>query len=392
MNCSESVFLKGKIVSKVHGARAFSRWRQIGWQQSTTFLPVLCLTISFYLNNKKMEKENNAWMVRAGQAGHLIDDFIDEDVVAIGWNELGKLSPETTYEQLKQKFKETYPENSEERVNQCVGQLWRFLNQMKTGDKVVSYDSAGRGYFLGTITSDYQYDSSEEFCHRRKANWVAGPTDRDTLSPEARNALGATSAIFEVSKQTWDELTSNHPGYISGEDIQSLEERQRKIGEQNLRDLKEDIISKSKEFIKDIISNLSWQDTEQLVAGLLNSMGYRTRLTSRGSDIGSDIVASPDDLGLEEPRIRIEVKKRSRDKIGQDEIKTFIGGMGGYHKGIYVTTSGFTKEAFYEAERANLAITLVDSNWLVDLLLSNYEELDAESKALVPLRKIYWPA
>jgi restriction system protein len=36
--------------------------------------------------------------------------------------------------------------------------------------------------------------------------------------------------------------------------------------------------------------------------------------------------------------------------------------MRGHHKGIYVTTSGFSKEAQYEAERANFAITLIDSD------------------------------
>ncbi len=121
-------------------------------------------------------------------------------------------------------------------------------------------------------------------------------------------------------------------------------------------------------------------------------MGYKTRMTAKsGGDLGSDIIASPDELFLEQPLIKVEVKKRTKDKISAPDIRNFIGGMRGHHKGIYVTTTGFSKEAIYEAERANFAITLIDSDWLVELLISNYDNLEPEIKALVPLKKIYWP-
>jgi restriction system protein len=127
------------------------------------------------------------------------------------------------------------------------------------------------------------------------------------------------------------------------------------------------------------------------VGGILRAMGYKIRFTSRGSDLGSDILASPDGLGLEEPRIKVEVKKRTIEKIGAPDIRNFIGGLRGVEKGIFVTTSGFSKEARYEAERANFALTLIDSDLLVELIVENYESLTPETKALIPLRKIYWP-
>ena len=122
-------------------------------------------------------------------------------------------------------------------------------------------------------------------------------------------------------------------------------------------------------------------------------MGYKTRLTSRGSDLGSDIMASPDGLEMVEPIIKTEVKHKtkSKDKIGAPDLRNFIGGLRPPTRGIYVSTTGFTKEAQYEAERANFQITLVDLDRLVDLIVEYYEQLDTETKALVPLRKMYWP-
>ncbi|XZF14955.1 restriction endonuclease [Chitinophagaceae bacterium MMS25-I14] len=332
------------------------------------------------------------WMVRAGQGSYLIDDFLEKGFVAIGWNEIGKLPGNITYDELKTLFKTTYPEDANGRVNQCVGQIWKFLKEFKPGDRVVSYDSAVRGYYLGEIISGYEFSEAYEYNHYRNVKWWGEPTGRDTLSPDAKNTLGAISTLFELPESVWQELEVNNPANIEAINQEELVEAGKALEEQNLKTLKEDISSRSREFIKDIVSGLSWQDTENLVAGLLRSMGYKARMTARGGgDLGSDIIASPDELFLEQPLIKVEVKKRSKDKIGAPDIRNFIGGMRGHHKGIFVTTSGFSKEAVYEAERANFPITLIDSDWLVDLLVANYESLDPEIKALVPLKKIYWP-
>ena len=65
-----------------------------------------------------------------------------------------------------------------------------------------------------------------------------------------------------------------------------------------------------REFIKDKLLKLSWDEMQDLVAGVLRGMEYKTRVSPRGPDRGRDIIASPDGLGLEQPRIIVEVKHR----------------------------------------------------------------------------------
>lgn len=332
-------------------------------------------------------KKQNVWMVRAGRGSYLIDEFINEGVVAVGWNDIGQLNEKISQEDLKNKFRKVYPDSSPGNVNQSVGQIWRLFNDFKPGDKVVTYDSSLRVYHLGEIESNYQFLDKLEYKHCRGVKWEKNTVDRDLLTTPTKNTLGSILTIFELSPEIWNELKSASKN--KKEKIETESEKKEYLDA--IDQYKEDIISRSKEFIKDIISNLSWEDTETFVAGLLSSMGYKTRLTSRGSDLGSDIIASPDELGIEEPIVKVEVKKRTENKISAPEIRNFIGGLRGHHKGIYFTTSGFTKEARYEAERANYAISLVDSDWMVELLINNYETLAPEIKALVPLRKIYWP-
>jgi restriction system protein len=119
-------------------------------------------------------------------------------------------------------------------------------------------------------------------------------------------------------------------------------------------------------------------------------MGYKTRISPLGPNRGKDIVASPDGFGLESPRIVVEVKHRAQ-AMGTQEIRSFLGGRHVADKGLYVSTGGFTKDAYYEAERANIPLTLMSLEELVQALLDHYDRLDIETQQLIPLKKIYWP-
>jgi restriction system protein len=79
---------------------------------------------------------------------------------------------------------------------------------------------------------------------------------------------------------------------------------------EEVQQLGDEIIDRSREFLKDRIQKLTWEEMQELVAGLLRAMGYRTRVSDPGPDRGRDVIASPDGLGLEDPRIHVEVKHR----------------------------------------------------------------------------------
>jgi len=101
-------------------------------------------------------------------------------------------------------------------------------------------------------------------------------------------------------------------------------------------------LAKSREFIKDKILELDWEEMQELVAGILRAMDYKTIVSSKGPDRGRDILTSPDGLGLNEPRIVVEVKHR-KGQMGSPEIRSFTGGLRPKDKGLYVSTGGYTK-------------------------------------------------
>jgi restriction system protein len=155
-------------------------------------------------------------------------------------------------------------------------------------------------------------------------------------------------------------------------------------------DVLKDVQARSLEFIKDRLSKLSWDQMQSLVAGLLRAMGYKTRISPAGPDRGKDIVASPDGFGFESPKIVVEVKHR-KGQMSANEIRSFLGGRHKDDKGLYVSTGGFTKDAQYEADRSSIPTTLMDMDELAKAVAEYYDRFDAESRALLPLIRIYWP-
>ena len=109
-------------------------------------------------------------------------------------------------------------------------------------------------------------------------------------------------------------------------------------------DVFKNISEKAVDFTKDHVHALDWSDLQDLVAGLLRAMGYKTRVSPAGADRGQDIVASPDGFGFEAPRIVVEVKHR-QGAIGSQAIRGLLGGRHPQGKGLYVSTGGFSKDA-----------------------------------------------
>lgn len=331
-----------------------------------------------------MSKDPTMWMVRAGEGAYLIEDFLKNKSVAIGWDEVGDLSKVTDVEVVKKKLRTSYPQFKDGQVNNFSGQLSRFRNEFTKGQSVITYNPNERVYWIGEIMSDYEYlpQLIKSYPHVRKVEWKQS-VSRDQLSTTSKNSLGSTLTIFKISPLTVKELLDGK--VVTENNLQVAE-----VETQTLETIKEDIEARATEFIKDKITKLDWEEMQDLVAGILRGMGYKTLVSPRGADRGRDIMASPDGLGLENPKIMVEVKHRT-GAMGSQEIRSFLGGLRPNDKGVYVSTGGFTKDAKYEAERSNIPLTLIDLDMVALLIVQHYDKFDTETRALIPLKKIYWP-
>lgn len=320
-------------------------------------------------------------MVRAGEGGYYVNKFRETKTVGIGWNEVGDLSS-VQQDDVRARVNDVWQGYSNNRLGAYTGQLVRFRFEFSIGDHIVTYDPSERKYLLGAITSDYEFskDKDSPYRHVRNVDWMAD-IQRDLLSVKTKNQLGAAQTIIEIGHDQRSDILNIYRGESPGVKENIVEE---------LVDLGKDVEEQASEFIKDRLSKLDSTQMEELVAGLLRGMGYKTRVSPHGPDQGRDIEASPDGLGYTNPRIIVEVKHR-KGRTKAPDVRQLSGILNTDDRGLYVSTGGFSREAHYEAKRSNVPLVLVDFDRLVSLIIQYYEDFDSEARSLLPLRRIYWP-
>lgn len=132
---------------------------------------------------------------------------------------------------------------------------------------------------------------------------------------------------------------------------------------------------------------------EKLVVELLVKMGYGGSIKDAGkaigktSDEGIDGTIKEDKLGLD--IIYIQAKRwQPRNAVGRPEIHKFVGALAGQgaKKGIFITTSSFTKEAIEYQPRNETKIVLIDGDQLSQMMIDH--DLGVSSTNKYEIKKI----
>lgn len=325
---------------------------------------------------------DHGWMIRAGNDNELIDYFKRNDCVAIGWKELGDVATLTSRDEVKQRYKDEFPDHSKYRAALNAGQVYRFAHEIEVGDLVFTYDKSARVYHVGHIDGKYDWksDTAEDYPHHRPVDWDR-EISRDEFSTPVKNTLGSTLTVFSLDDHL-DRIQSVLSGETTEDEITEEEEE--------TPPYIEEVQATSEDLISDLVARIDPFDFEELVAALLRAMGYNASTTTSGADRGVDIIAHPDALGFESPLMKVQVKQR-QSTTGGPEMREFSGTLGPDEKGLYVSTGGFTRDAKEAARNASERITLLDRDEFIDLLLQHYEDLDPEYKTYIPLKRVYIP-
>lgn len=131
------------------------------------------------------------------------------------------------------------------------------------------------------------------------------------------------------------------------------------------------------ELATDILSNIKASDPtlfENIVVELIVKMGYggsrkdAGRAIGRSGDEGIDGIIKEDHLGLDNIYIQA---KRWEATIGRPEIQKFAGALQGQRarKGIFITTSDFSRDALDYVARIDSKIILIDGKTLSRLMI-----------------------
>lgn len=141
----------------------------------------------------------------------------------------------------------------------------------------------------------------------------------------------------------------------------------------------------------DQVMQVSSSRFEQLVVEVLVAMGYggkhdnAARTIGQSGDGGIDGVIDEDPLGLE--TIYLQAKKWE-NVVGRPEIQKFAGALQGRRarKGVFITTSKFSREAVEYADLIENRIVLIDGNRLTQLMADH--DVGVSTKYSYPVKQV----
>ncbi|SMO39196.1 restriction system protein [Paracoccus laeviglucosivorans] len=187
----------------------------------------------------------------------------------------------------------------------------------------------------------------------------------------------------------WEELRSlpdyiqwkNKGGRLDGSSaaIASIEKLEAELtpSESIERSYRQIELELAEELLEQVLS-LTPARFERLIVELLLAMGYGDGRAEMGQALGKsgdggiDGVVNEDKLGLD--AVYIQAKRYALDNsVGRPALQAFIGAMTGESasKGVFVTTSSFTREAHDFARRVTQRVVLIDGDRLARLMIDH---------------------
>lgn len=152
-------------------------------------------------------------MVRSGYESFLIDDFLENNLVAIGWDvgDLTGKSREDIKSLLRKKIK------NKSKSSAASSQVNRFIFTINIGDYVISHNYGDKTYYLGKIISDYEYSDiitkvdkfGDHYWDVRKVEWLA-EIPKTKLKKSTQGTLNTSTTVFHINENAKDDILNNY--------------------------------------------------------------------------------------------------------------------------------------------------------------------------------------
>ncbi len=323
------------------------------------------------------------FLVRAGRHGEQEQGALDNNVVTMGWNQFSDLSGLKSREELSRLYLEKHPNAKKMAVANEVGQLWKFVHDIKKNDLVALPLKSQPIVAIGIVKGPYQYKKiADGIMHIHEVEWLK-MIPRTAIDQDLLYSLGAFMTVCEISRNNAEErikkLVELKEYSVAKEEEPSAFEEKIDVGEYAKDEIRKFI---GRKFVG---HNLA-----RLVEAVLYAQGYVAQTSPPGPDGGVDILAAAGALGFNSPRICVQVKS-SETPVDVKVLRELQGVMTKVRAetGLLVSWGGFNTKAFQEAKDAFFSIRLWDSDDLLDEIMKHYDNFSDEIKAELPLKRLW---
>jgi restriction system protein len=342
-----------------------------------------------------MKEHPKVYMARAGSNGEDEQYALDNDLAVIGFREFGSLENLKDWEQVSAFVRKEQPDMKPHTAGNLAGQLWAFSISMQEGDIVVLPSKLSSQVALGIVTGPYQYlKVGDEFRHTRAVKWVRPDVPRTAFQQDLLLSFGAYMTVCRITRNGAEKRIA---AVLNGSDDPGLTatEPKGKVSAPVTTDEAPDTLTDLAQLAHDQIvahiqSHYPGHAMTRLVDAVLRADGWVTKVSPPGPDGGVDILAGRGTLGLDAPRLCVQVKSQNSPadvtiyRTLQGTMQTFKA-----EQGLLVCWGGYNKVVLAEAKQSHFTVRLWESRDLVEAILRNYEKLPAEIQAELPLKRVW---
>lgn len=217
--------------------------------------------------------------------------------------------------------------------------------------------------------------------HTRRVGWKKTDVPRSSFDQDLLYSFGAYMTFCQARASNAEKRVLD---VISGKKPPKEPEE---LEEEILRDVEDEALNQISDFIS---RRFKGHELATLVGAILEAQGFMTLQSPPGRDGGVDIMASRGTLGLSEPRICVQVKSQ-KSRVGVNVYRQLKGTMSSIDAthGLLISWAGFKDTVKKEVRKDAFRIKLWGPQELIEQLLKNYEEIDPEIKAALPLKRIW---
>lgn len=336
------------------------------------------------------------WLFRAGKSGEYENKFLSEGKIYLTWDELNvDLKTLKDRQEMLDFLLSFYEDAKRNTVRNWLGQIYPIAHRLELNDWIVMPSKHKPVIHIGKVTGEYQHHSknSNPFFHSRNVDWFATDIPRSKFDQDLLYSFGAFMTVCQISRNNAEERIRGmyKNGWKSiqldlsqAPNSEASEESNIEISQIDLEEFANDQIAKL------IIRKFKGHRMEYLIESILQAKGYTTYHSPEGADKGIDILAAPEPMGFGQPRLCVQVKS-SESPLDRPTLDQLIGAIHnfGADQGLLVSWGGFKNTVEKERPNQFFKVRLWGQNEIIKEILKNYDKLDDDIKADIPLKKIW---
>lgn len=337
------------------------------------------------------------WLIRAGSHGEYEQKFIQENRVYVTWDSLDvDLTKLKQRADLSAAMTERYPDTKPKAIMNWVSQVWPFAHEIKKGDLVILPLKTQPAIYIGEVTGDYQAapDGPNPFYHWRPVKWIAEAVPRTNFGQDLLYTFGAFLTICRVQRNNAEQRIAamRANGWKPETIAATIKASGTPVTEETAEGV--DLEELAHDQIADLIAaRFKGHGLTRLVEAILKAQGYTTWRSPEGADGGADILAGAGPLGFGAPRLCVEVKSEST-QIGRETLDKLLGAMTKFNanEGLFVAWGGFKANVQKDLASQFFRLRLWTRKELLEQLFEQYDRLDEDMKAELPLKRVWMVA